>query len=245
MNTGMYRKLLKAALPGLALAIGISMADPAEAGQLVVISSTIDALKPGVMLDGAKPLNLPAGASVTVIRGDGVLMTLTGPHQGTPNSAASDDPGLLSKLARVLTSSDQSRTSLGAVRSIGGGKPLVGKPWTVDLNRSGDVCASTTEGIGLMRPKAATGRQVVLKRMESGDKAEVTWPADREVTAWPEPVAVADGAIYLARVPDTASGARLVMHVMPAGLDSPGRQAAWMADQGCTQQARALLVHAR
>lgn len=229
----------------LVLAIGLQLVAPAEAGQLVVISSTIDALKPGIMLDGAKPLNLPAGASVTVIRGDGVLMTLTGPHQGAPTSAASDDPGLLSKLARVLTTSDQSRTSLGAVRSIGGGTPLVGKPWTIDLNRSGDYCASANHGIGLMRPKVASGRRVVLKRMDTGEKADVAWPADREFTDWPAPMAMADGAVYLARVPDTAAGARLVMHVMPDDLLTAGRQAAWMADQGCTEQARALLVHAQ
>ena len=63
------------------------------AAQLVVVASTAPAIKPGQIVDGAKKLEIPAGASVTLVSQAGKSMKLAGPYSGVPDSGSGGGDG--------------------------------------------------------------------------------------------------------------------------------------------------------
>ncbi len=226
--------------------LGVIGAQWALAGQLVVVDSTAAALLPGQVLDGSKPLSLNAGTQVTVISEDGKVSTFKGPFSGLPASGGGggggSGGGLLASLSKLV--GDQGGSgSLGVMRAVKAGEAP--DPWVIDVLRSGSHCVRAGVAPVLWRPGTRKGAKLTLKPLPKGKRTSIDWPAGMDGIDWPEGLALADGGRYLVKMSGRMTAAKMVIHIVPADLPSDAHRVAWMADKGCTGQARALLAGLR
>lgn len=218
---------------------GIAAAD-AMAGEMVVLKSTSAALKEGSVIDGARPLKLAAGTSVTLIGADGSVVRLTGPYDGTPAKARSPgagNRGIVKALGAILSERKVSTASLGVLRSTGGSGGPLADPWMVNVDGSGIRCIRR-DIVVLWRGDATADQRLTITRAKIGMTAQAQWAAGDSVL----PVSgrkFKDSARYT--VERGGRRVELTMRVMPGDLTGVPQQAAWMADVGCKQQALALL----
>ncbi|MCB2100349.1 MAG: hypothetical protein KDE22_05730 [Rhodobacterales bacterium] len=238
----MIRVTLLAALFTLALGL------PAALAQFVVIESAAPGIAPGLVVEPGQSLTVPAGASVTLIGQDGTPVTLTGPYQGAPEApkGAAGGSKLIATLSHLVGSAGSDATALGAMRAaIQTGNPP--SPWAIDVDRSGAQCAMAGSAPKLWMSKAPA-KAVTLKIKATGGmgsgggSANVSWAPGATTAAWPDRLALDDGADYLLRVSGGMNAAKVTIRLVPDGLPSDAHKAAWMADQGCESQARALLA---
>ena len=116
----------------------------AQAQQLVVIASGAPSLKPGQVVKSGTALEIPAGASVTLVSETGKPVTLKGPFSGPAkaggqgNGQGGDDK-LIASLSGLLSGSGKETGSLGVMRAVAPPKPP-SDAWVIDTGKSGDVC---------------------------------------------------------------------------------------------------------
>ena len=226
--------------------LGVMAAQWAQAGQLVIVDSTAAALLPGQVLDGSKPLSLSAGTQITVISEDGKVTTFEGPFSGVPASGGSggggSGGGLLASLSKLVDDQGGSG-SLGVMRAVKAGDAP--DPWVIDVLRSGSHCVRAGVAPVLWRPGANKGSQLSLKPLPKGKRMKIDWPAGMDGIDWPDGLALTDGGRYLVKMSGRMTAAKMVVHILPADLPSDAHRVAWMADKGCTGQAKALLASLR
>jgi hypothetical protein len=218
----------------------------AGAGELVIIDSDAPGLTPGRILDGAKPLELAPGTTVTVVTGDGAVKTLAGPFSGVPFAREESAPGgsgLIRSLSRLMSGKAPETDELGTFL----GERLVGRPdaWSIDIVRPGAHCVTDRTHAVLWRPSGVTSETLTIRRQPWGDKVSVDWPAGTNSLVWPKAVPLENGGQYLARLSSRISGTKLIVYVVPSTLPTDAHLAAWMADIGCNEQALALINEMR
>ena len=217
----------------------------ADAGQLVVIDSTVPELKPGQMIDGSKPFSLAAGGKVTLISESGKVVALSGPFSGAPDAggAAAGGGNLMASLSQLMGGGSTQSSSLGVMRAVKAGEaPDV---WVVDVIRSGDHCVRADKAPVLWRPSGKKKATLTIKPLPRGKRVSVDWPVGIDGLDWPENLALEDGGRYLVRVSGRMTATKLVLHMVPGNLASDAHRAVWMADKGCVGQAKALLASLR
>ena len=232
----------------------VAMAEGAFAGQLIVIASTAPELVPGQVVDGSKVLGVAAGARVTLIAEDGQVTTLKGPFTGRPRAGPGvpGGAGLMGSLSRLVGGPSAASGALAVMRGSRGADPA--DAWAVQLVRSVNVCVRAGATPVLRRKKSRMAKLLTVKALPDGAEKSVEWPAGSDRIGWPEGLALTDGGRYLARVSSRKSLAgmsgrttetTLIVHLVPGGLPSDAHRAAWMAENGCIGQARALLAGLR
>ncbi len=251
------------AAPALALALGLGLAllmpaTPAQA-DAVVLTSSAPNLDPGDSLDDAAVIEVPAGASVTLITRRGKTVTLAGPYTGPADQAgATGQPGrsdetaedAASVIRRLLVRSPDDLSSLGAGRAVGDtvagtlpAEPDAG-PRDIDVDRDGVHCVDPADPPGFRRLDGALARSVPIVGADANTR--IDFASDQTSAPWPPALALDDGLVY--RVPDDAddpSGpASLILRV----VDRAGREEVdWilaLARAGCgAQAARALAAY--
>lgn len=232
--------LMTAAFPG-----------QADAGQMVVIDSTVPSLGAGTVIEGDKQIDLAAGQKVTLLSTDGSSKTLTGPYSGKPaegSTASGEDSKMMGALSALFAQQKKSTASLGAVRSATSATAEIPVPsaWVVSVENSGDRCIRKGENkVVLWRKDASSDAKFSLELTGSLLKKkmpEAKWPAGRDRVALPGNF-FSDNDTYKAKLDNNT--VTLTFHTMPGDLDNPAQEAAWMASHGCTAQAMALLNNLR
>ncbi len=217
----------------------------AEAAQLVVVAGGAPGLKLGQVVESDASLDIPAGASVTLVSESGETVTLKGPHSGPPGLGGyGGDKGLVSSLSSLLAGSNRETGSLGVMRAISPKTPP-DDPWVIDIGRSGPHCVAATGGVVLWRAEHKKARIISLKNLADKSRSITNWPAGRNTLNWPAEVSLQDGARYLVGMKGSRAKKKLTLHLVPATLPTDPHRAAWMAQKGCTVQAKRLLRHLR
>lgn len=227
----------------LALAFAFSLfAGAAMAGQLVVVSSTVDKWKAGQVLPAGAALEVPEGGKVTLVGSDGKTLVIKGPYKGTPQTPAGGNE-LADKLSKMLSASTTDNATLGATRSAGpiGSGTDGRKPFSVDSSNTGTQCAMAGAPPEIWRGAASRSVTGSLTRVGSAEQGALRWEARQQMAAWPADVAVLSGGRYLLRVQGRSSPAEFQLKLVPGDLQTDGHRALWMMEQGCTDQARLLL----
>ena len=85
----------------------------------------------------------------------------------------------------------------------------------------------------------------MFKNLGDKTKAKVAWPTGVSTLIWPSKVTLSDGVQYLARLKNSRTARRLIVHLVPGDLPSDAHRVAWMADKGCQKQAKRLLTRLR
>lgn len=218
----------------------------AEAAQLVVVAGGAPGLKLGQVVGSDASLDIPAGASVTLVSESGETVTLKGPHSGPPGLVGGHggDKGLVSSLSSLLAGSIRETGSLGAMRAINP-KPPPDDPWVIDIGRSGHHCVAAKGGVMLWRAKPKKARIISVKNLVDKSRSITDWPAGLNTLNWPAEVSLQDGARYLVGMKGARAKKKLTLHLVPAALPTDPHRAQWMAEKGCTVQAKRLLQHLR
>jgi len=212
-----------------------------SAAQLVVVESTAADLKPGTVLDSTKPVQVPAGAAVTVIADDGKVSTLKGPFSGTVQAGGGKaDPSLVGALSKLVTPAGAEQTPLGAMR--GGKPPSHPGPWDIDVLRAGTYCVPAKATPTLWRGESEKAGSATLHLLPGGEKIMVEFGAGTASVPWPKALPLKDDTQYLAKTSWRTAVSKLAIYLVPDGLPSDAHRVVWMSNQGCNQQARALLA---
>lgn len=219
----------------------------AEAADLVVIKSNVQGLAKGAVIDDAKPISVGAGQSVSLVSSSGAVVTITGPFEGAPSQRAGGGTGdgrLVASLATLLQGHGADSSQLGATRA--GEAEVPDDPFHVNITRSSDHCVPAGAPLKLWRPTTAKTERGKLKSLEAGGmQKEFTWTAGEMLADWPAGVPLKDGAAYLITSSDRATPSRIIVHLIPASAGSGVAQAAWMAENGCNDQAISVIAALR
>ncbi|MCH7937895.1 MAG: hypothetical protein IH994_12535 [Proteobacteria bacterium] len=222
----------------------------AQAQQLVVIASGAPSLKPGQVVKSGTAIEIPAGASVTLVSETGKMVTLKGPFSGPAEAGGqgggqgSADGKLIASLSGLLSGSGKETGSLGTMRAIAPPKPP-SDPWVIDTGKSGDFCVQAKGPVMLWREKAGKARILTLKNLTDKSKSKAEWPAGSATLEWPSKVNLTDGARYLLRMKGSRAARKFKLHLVPGDLPSDAHRAVWMARNGCEKQAMRLLAGLR
>lgn len=216
--------------------------------EMVVLHVDGAALKRGAVIDGNQPLALKAGSKVTLIGADGRTVTLQGPSAGKPADlagaaaiGAKAPKKVAAILGALLSNEERSTRALGVVRSAGPVNAKLPNEWAVNVERSGTKCVAG-ESVKLWRADANHAAKLHIRRAQSARTAKAEWPAGQEFMLISRKVFL-DGQNYVISV--NGRSAEMKFNVMPAGLDNPTEQAAWMAGNNCRDQALAMVDRIR
>ncbi len=223
------------------------LAFSAQAAELVVVASSAPSLKLGQVVNSDAPLDIPEGASVTVVSSSGKTVTLKGPHAGPAGiggGSSGDDTRLIASLSSLVSGSGKETTSVGVMRAVAPPAPPA-DPWAIDIGDSGDHCVPAKGSAKLWRANGKRARVLILKNLSDKTKARADWPAGANTLTWPSQVTLSDGVQYLARLKNSNRVRRLTVHLVPGDFSSDAHRVAWMADKGCGKQAIRLLTRLR
>lgn len=218
----------------------------AQAQQLVVIASGAPSLKPGQVVNSGTAIEIPAGASVTLVSETGKTVTLKGPFSGPAKAGGKSggDNKLIASLSGLLSGSGKETGSLGTMRAATPPKPP-SDAWVINTGKSGVFCVQAKGPVMLWREKAAKARILTLKNLTDKSRSKAEWPAGSATLEWPSKVNLTDGARYLLRMKGSRAARKLKLHLVPGGLASDAHRAVWMARNGCEKQALRLLAGLR
>lgn len=228
----------------IAFLILFGLLAPAGAAELLILKSTQSELPAGRIIDSTAMLSIPAGARLTLVDEAGTKITLRGPYSGAPGAAeqtASNGFGsrMLLALSRLIAGTPQDASKLGATR--GAASAMSADLWKISVSMSGDYCLPADMQAELWRGRADKASTLSIKRYRTKSWVKTQWPAGDDSIAWPGDMDVVDDATYLVRLGAGIKLSEVVLHLVPNDLPSGFHRAGWMADHGCSRQARTLL----
>lgn len=226
---------------GAAGMAALAWAGSVEAGEsMVVVHAKGAPVAPGTLVDGSQPFTLSTGAELTLIRENGEPLVLTGPYAGTPEALTSAGSfNVADALAGFLSRNAESTASLGAVRAAGVGPDPAPEPWLVSVHEAGTACVKEGDPIVLWRQSASETQELMLSDGEGIRRGRTEWRAEQDRMQVPDSFEIEDGGALVAGLDGARN--RIDIRMVPAALDTPGEQAAFMARAGCAKQALAML----
>lgn len=224
----------------------MTMVFSAQAAQLIVVASSAPTLKPGQVVNSGAPIDIPDGASVTLVSRSGKTVTLKGPHAGPAGIGGgnSEDARLIASLSGLFAGSGKETSSLGTMRAAVKRAPP-NDPWVINIEVHGDHCVPAKGPVKLWRANSKKARILILKNLGDKTKAKADWPTGASTLIWPSQVTLKEGAYYLARLKNSRTARRLILHLVPENIPTDAHRVAWMADNGCQKQAKLLLARLR
>ncbi|HEV8016192.1 MAG TPA: hypothetical protein VGP48_11700 [Stellaceae bacterium] len=234
----MGSKVATKVLGAASVLTGVLCAGVAAANQLVVVEARGGDLKPGQVVDDTKPLVLAAGQRVSLIAENGSMLTLEGPYNALPTSAAATAPGLAATL-QTLVVQNQSRTNeVGVVRGANAGVAPP-DPWLLDVSRPGSLCIRAGLRPVLWRATAVKTENVTITPTDRSWSMSATWAQGDDRLELPPPFPLVARSTYVVDI-DRARTA-VTINVLPETVSADPMRAAWMIEKGCRDQAVALL----
>ena len=209
-------------------------AGPAAAAELVVVEARGTPLAVGQVLDGARPIELPDGAKVTLVSADGTTTALKGPFSGAPErDQAAKGSRVVESLAKLVADRAPDTAALGTARAVGGPGGLPDASM-VDATAAGNACVRQGQPVTLWRPVAVVEAELVLAAADRSWSRRAFWPTAETTLPLPADVPLADGQTVTMALDGPA--VPVTVHLMPAALSTDAMRAAFMAARGCDRQ---------
>jgi len=224
----------------LLLVSAIWFAVPAAAQSLVVVEARGGELKVGSRLDEGRQVKLPAGGKLVVVRSDGTVISLRGPHDGPVRSKAAPNRGAGRALAALVTTRNDRANRVGAVRSGSNAAPLP-SPWFIDITRPGERCLVEGTPISWWRPVTTASQDFTLFPLDRSWNAQFRFAADQETIAITKVSDIDGTKSFLIKDDEREYSIRL--QLIPDTVTEPAVVTGWMIEKGCIQQADALLAY--
>jgi len=228
----------------------LSMCAAAQAAEQVVLESNSPAYPAGRTFESTAQIALAPEEFVVFATEDGRLLRVAGPYTGpaggTDESTQREDEGSVRRIiAQIFGLQPEETGALGGVRgpaaSDTDGADTRTDPWLLHSARTGDQCIVSGRPVRFWREAAAAALSADVLEIGGARVAVLQWPAQVAVAEWPS-AAPTDGEIYLVRANDELRSAAIRLHALPAALEPQSLvTVAWLASQGCIDQARLLL----
>ncbi|HYZ24616.1 MAG TPA: DUF4384 domain-containing protein [Rhodopila sp.] len=161
----------------------------------VVLASTVPGYVPGMVVSANDRLNVPEGASATLLFQSGDILRLGGPFEGVlgQQNAASQQNGVAA-LAELFRTRGIDATVIGGTRSISPTRSVVMiDDVQVDARRSGTYCFQPSSSVWITRPVGDERAYAVRRK---GSSRILGWPAGAERVEWPSDVPIDDGSQF-------------------------------------------------
>lgn len=224
---------------GTLLAVSLALlafAPAARAGDLVVVEATGANLRPGQVIDDTQKLVLKSGEQVKLIGQDGSIRTLRGPYEEAPATTTTGGGGEISKaLASLVTGQ---RAEFGVVRAKVEDVNLP-SPWVLDVSHSGKVCVRNGEQIVFWRSPSSGGNQLTVMPIDRSWRAQAEWPSGTDRLEAPPNFPIKERRTYLFSLEGQSAAVTLIG--LPDSLVNDRMRAAWMLENNCLAQTKALL----
>jgi hypothetical protein len=226
-----------------AIVVALGFAVPSYSATLVVVEARGVDLKPGVEVDGNKPLALKDGQVVTLISPSGEIIKLHGPSNAAPAPAQSGSTADVKGALRTLVTQELAdNAELGVVRG-GADDPVPPEPWLIDVTRDGNRCVPENRPIVFWRPGGGGAATISIAPYDRSWLARAEWQAGTDQMSLATAVPLRSRSTYVVRLGDKEAAVTLIR--IPSAVSNDAMRAAWMIEVGCVSQVKALLQAAR
>ena len=223
----------------LCVALGLTLALPALADDLIVLNARGGSFKVGMKIPSDKPLTLKEGEKLTVIAPDGKSKTLKGPFSGVPVSGASTGTDPKMALAALVSTRDARTSSVGVIRA-GTASVKIPEPWLIDVSRSGPRCLVEGTKPVWWRPEPLDVAQFTVFPADRSWQADFSWKTGQDRQPVPDIADFDSNKAFIVRSAGEEYGISLLS--VPQGIDNPMVLTSWLLEKGCIQQADALIA---
>jgi len=192
----------------------------------------------GSSIDSEKPLQLEEGDRITLIRSDGVAVTLRGPYNQPPMPKKSSQTDPKIALAALVTTRDARTNSVGTIRAGKDARPLP-SPWLIDITRPGIRCLQQDTQPVFWRPESDREVHFKIIPADRSYQVDTMWPS-KEMYFKSDKIQFLNAQQYLTvTIEDEDFNIQIseIPKEIPEGLLLTG----WMIEKGCVQQADALI----
>ncbi|MCR9180236.1 MAG: hypothetical protein NXH71_08395 [Erythrobacteraceae bacterium] len=219
--------------------ITLLLAAPVAAQTAVVVEVRGIDLKVGSRLEEGRPVKLPAGGKLVVVRNDGTVISLRGPYDGPVRSKAAPSRGAGRALAALVATRNDRANRVGAVRSGSNAAP-VPSPWLIDITRPGERCLIEGAPIGWWRPTTVVTEDFTLSPLDRSWNTQFRFETGQDIVSITRVSDIDGTKTFIVKDDEREYSIRL--HLIPAAVTEPAILAAWMIEKGCIQQADAMLA---
>ncbi len=227
------------------IAVTLMMTSLALAADIIVLQSNTPNYLPGKILSSGTIIELADGDELMLASESGAL-TLTGPYSGPPEKADSaDEQSVLKALDELLGKGSADTGDLGVIRasagddSVGLCEDAPPEAWSLAIV-SGERCVPAHDTVSFWRGDASQDSTLLVKRIATGEEAELSWASGEHSILWPESLEQANGETFSVRHAADIRSKNVTLIKMPDGIDSEVQTIAWLAAQGCTCQAQKI-----
>ena len=211
----------------------------AGAAELVVVEAHGIRLAAGTAVDGAKPLSLEEGQSVTLLSTSGQVVTLEGPLAVAPDDNFKGGSSDMAAAIRALASARSARTSeVGVVR--GENDVKLPDPWLVDVSHPGTVCVRPGQPVVLWREPPLAEVKVIFSPKDQSWHESGVWPARADRLQLPANMPLRDYTDYVIDL--NGRLAPVTLRLIPQTVNNDAMRIGFMEQLGCGNQAGALLA---
>ncbi len=221
------------------LILGVfSILNNATSEPLIVMETRGFKAKVGSSIDSDKPIKLEEGERITLIRADGISVTLRGPFNDVPMPKKSTASDPKQALAALVATRDARTNSVGAIRA-GTDAKAIPDPWLIDVTRPGVRCLGEGQQPVFWRPDAAKESRFTIAPSDRSYKVDLIWPAS-QTQFKPEKINFKSSEHFLTVILDDQEFNIQIIEIpkeIPEGLLLTG----WMLEKSCVQQADALI----
>ena len=223
-----------------------AMAEDHAALTYVVVGSTAPAFTVGTLVEEDATLEVPQGASLTLIDAGGKIKIIEGPFLGRLRSDIEQDSesnSFLNDLADIIAKAETTEVALGLGRSSNLSPET--NPWLVAFDESigPDLCVSPEGRLSFYRTEDSyPGLESVRFGSADGSaEAQIAWSVEDTLLAWPAAVPPQDGSVYFIDPGAAPQPTEVELHLAPADVATDAHMAVWLARNGCTIQAEAMV----
>jgi hypothetical protein len=202
------RVALLAAAPVLFLVCGNAWAQDA-----VMVASTVPGYVPGMVVSSDDRLNIPDGASATLLFQTGELLRLGGPFKGTLGQRQTTPASGASALADIFRTQGVDATVIGGTRSLSRPTDPIDDV-QIDAQHSGTYCVSPATSVWISRP---SGDNHDFEVRRKGTSRTLAWPSGAARVEWPADIPIEDDSQFEIAT-DGVARATITFAAMPSGL---------------------------
>jgi hypothetical protein len=209
------------------------IAHPAYAADAVLLASTVPGYVPGMVVSSNDRLNVPDGASATLLFQSGEMLHLMGPFEGTlGQQQVKTGESSVSMLADMFRMHGVDATVIGGTRSAGAGSSINIDDVQVDAQHSGTYCVEPSTSVWVTRGE---GDSRIYSVRHKGSSRTLGWPAGAQRTEWPADVPIEDGSQFEIAA-DGAARTTVTFHAMPSVTANAAAAVATGILLGCHDQ---------
>ena len=231
-------KLFKSIWLSFAFTFFASISDIALADALIVMETRGTNLKSGATIDGDKPLQLVEGERLTLIRTDGVTVTIKGPFNGVPISKQASSNDSKNAFSALLANRDARTNSIGVIRAGFDAKEIP-DPWYVDVSRNGVRCVVEGSKPKYWRPKTDTESNLTILPIDQSFQIKAQFEKGVDSIYFNELQINNTNTFFKFIFEDQEFPIQMIL--IPKDISNEIILSAWMIEKGCVQQADALI----